>query len=708
MLGAIGLDFMGIEIPILRQVVGFIYLTFVPGIIILRILKLHKLGVAVTVLLSAGLSISFLMFSGFFLNSMLSFLNINSPLSFWNVVIFVTVLVAILCILSCRIDRYYQCELIPLNIPRSALYLMLLPVLSIVGTYFVNFHNNNILLLILIVVIALIPVLVAFKKIPSELYPLTVVVIAVSLLLHYSLISMYLTGYDIYTEYYFYKLVVNNAYWNSNIYGNANAMLSITILPAIYSYFLKIDGAWVFKIVYPIIFSLVPLGLYCVYQRQIKNDKIAFYSVFFFMSFFVFFTEMLSLARQQIAELFFVLLILLTVQDTLNKNIRNILLLVFGASLVVSHYGLSYIYIFFIILISLFSISLIGNSKIRGSALPEFNLKKLTLNYFMVFYIVFLLLWYINVSRSSAFTSIVNIGDHLYTSIFTDFFNPATRDRNLQMALGIADPVIPSIERQVHRSLQFITQLFIILGFFKLIIDRKFTKLKAEYFYLIVASLAILFLSLLPNFANKLNMTRIYHIALLAISPLFVMGGIFITEKLIKIIKIENKSKKNYVFSILISGVIIPYLLFNTGFVYEITNDKSISIPLGMERMKNDNITKFDLYRAYTPEHDVYSAKWYYKYKDADEIIYADKNSAAHVLRSYGMISQNKINRLFLIGDRQERGLPENHYVYMNKLNVCEDTFVLRDGLHVNASMVSLSDKLFNVYSNGCGDIYKK
>jgi uncharacterized membrane protein len=34
MFGAIGLDLMGLEIPILRPVFGLIYLTFVPGIIL--------------------------------------------------------------------------------------------------------------------------------------------------------------------------------------------------------------------------------------------------------------------------------------------------------------------------------------------------------------------------------------------------------------------------------------------------------------------------------------------------------------------------------------------------------------------------------------------------------------------------------------------------------------------------------------------------
>ena len=52
--GAIGLDIVGLQIPILRQLIGFIYLTFIPGVIILRILKLHKLGSIETLLYSVG------------------------------------------------------------------------------------------------------------------------------------------------------------------------------------------------------------------------------------------------------------------------------------------------------------------------------------------------------------------------------------------------------------------------------------------------------------------------------------------------------------------------------------------------------------------------------------------------------------------------------------------------------------------------------
>ena len=700
MLGSMILDFMGMEIPILRQVVGFVYLTFVPGIIIVRLLKLHKLGVAETIILSTGLSVSFLMFSGFFLNTILSFLNIDSPLSSWNIVISITALVTIFAIISCKIDGFNRDKLPPLKISRSALYLMLLPVLSVVGTYFVNFQKNNILLLILIVLIALIPVLVALKKIPSELYPLAIVVIAISLLFHRSLISIYLTGWDIHQEYYYHKLVVDNAYWDSRIPSNVNAMLSIVILPAVYSYFLKMDGAWVLKIVYPVIFSLVPLGVYCVYQREIKSDKIAFYSVFFLMSFITFFTEMLSLARQEIAELFFVLIIFLMVQDTISRNIRNLLMLIFGVSLVTSHYGLSYIFFILIITIYLFSTDLIKTLLTRRLILPEFILKKKTLNFFMIFYTIFLILWYINVSESSAFNSIVRIGDHAITSIFTELFNTENRDTNVLMAIGASDPVVHSFGRETHRALQFITQFFIIIGFLRIIIHMESFKLKAEYFYLIVAGMGLLVLSLLPVTATTLNMSRIYHIVLLVISPLLIIGGIFVIEKTINF---KHKLKQDHVILILILVVLIPYFLFMTGFVYEMTNDSPTSMSLGMERMKNYNITKISFYNTYTPEQDVYSARWFSRSNNADKIIYADGNSELHVLYSYGMIHSDRVRGLGDPGNLNIDKIYPSYYLYMDKFNVCDDHPLL------NETIISSSfNHSSRIYSNGCGEIYEK
>jgi len=60
--GLVGSSALGLEIPILTQITGFIYVTFVPGIVLLRVFKIHRLCSIDTLLLSVGLSISFQMF----------------------------------------------------------------------------------------------------------------------------------------------------------------------------------------------------------------------------------------------------------------------------------------------------------------------------------------------------------------------------------------------------------------------------------------------------------------------------------------------------------------------------------------------------------------------------------------------------------------------------------------------------------------------
>ena len=60
------MNFIGINIPFLRDVLGFIYLTFIPGVIILRILKLHEIGSIESFLYSVGLSLATIMFTWIF------------------------------------------------------------------------------------------------------------------------------------------------------------------------------------------------------------------------------------------------------------------------------------------------------------------------------------------------------------------------------------------------------------------------------------------------------------------------------------------------------------------------------------------------------------------------------------------------------------------------------------------------------------------
>ena len=61
----IGLSAVGIEIPVIRPLVCFVYLTFIPGFVVLRILGLHALNVIETYVYTVALSIAVLMFTGY-------------------------------------------------------------------------------------------------------------------------------------------------------------------------------------------------------------------------------------------------------------------------------------------------------------------------------------------------------------------------------------------------------------------------------------------------------------------------------------------------------------------------------------------------------------------------------------------------------------------------------------------------------------------
>jgi uncharacterized membrane protein len=205
MLSVIGVDATGLQIPIIRQFIGFIYLTFVPGILILRILKLHNLGNIETLLFTVGLSVAFVMFSGLFMNTVYPLFGISGPISLVLLIFTISVVVLVLCVL-CYIRDMDVSDPRFINVgdilTPPTLFLCLIPFLAILGTYLVTFYQNSIVLMFLAIIIAIIPILIAFDNfIPKNLYPLAVFVIALSLLFHASLISMYIWGWDIQGEY---------------------------------------------------------------------------------------------------------------------------------------------------------------------------------------------------------------------------------------------------------------------------------------------------------------------------------------------------------------------------------------------------------------------------------------------------------------------------------------------------------------------------
>ncbi|MGB2726937.1 MAG: DUF2206 domain-containing protein [Halobacteriota archaeon] len=716
--GVLGLDAIGLQIPILREFIGFVYLTFIPGIVILRILKLHKLGNIETLLYTVGLSIATLMFTGLFMNTVYPLFGISGPITITPLIITLSVVVLLLSVLSYVRDKdFSEPSFIDVGdlLSPPALFLYLIPFLAVFGTYLVNFYHNNIILMFLIVILALIAVLIGFDRfIPKNLYPLAVFVIAISLLYHASLISMYLWGWDIHLELYLSNLVTMAANWDSAIPSTVNAMLSIVMLAPIFSDVCSMSLTWVFKIIYPLLFSLVPLGLYRVFQKQ-TNDRIAFLSCFFFVSLFTFYGEMLALARQQIAELFLVLLILSMIDKNMDKIKRSFLFIVFGISLAVSHYGLSYIYMF--CLISAWLMLVFVDSpvmqKLRDDFYSKFGRKRekpvgnpvplkvdrTISSTFVLLFVVFTLVWYMYVSASSAFDTIVRIGDHIASSIFTDFLNPEAA-QGLDIIMTETVSPLHSVAKYLH----LLSQLFIFVGVLTLLLKRVDAKFEREYEAFSLVFFAICFGGIaLPYFASSLNTSRLYHITLIFLAPFCVIGGITVFRMLNRVVRASWTDRRVRSSLKVLSVFLVIFLLFNSGWVYEVAKDHPGSIALSQESIKEygDAEGKNAFYAAYYLDGDIAGVKWISKNRDNKSKVYADYTCKRLLLTSYGMMPEEyKLTNTSKVS--------EGSYIFLGYPNVRYGLmYGPLSGEYWNITdILPLLDGGSEIYNNGDAKIY--
>jgi len=675
------------NVPVARQVIGFLYLTFVPGIILIRLLKIDKLDTTETILLSAGLSIASLMLIGLATSESYSLIGISQPLSPTPMLIILNSFILVGAALSClrnndiELPTVEDHKLFPVSI-----LLIGLPILSVAGAFWTNTTGNSSILLFMILVAAVIFALSILSKrfISPKLYTLTIFSVAIALLFHSSLISNYIYGTDIQMEYYTFKATQKNAYWNSTAYtdprfGRFNTMLSITILPTIYSNILNMDGTWILKIVFPLIFSFVPLGLYKMWQTNLGR-KTAFISVFFLMSQMAFYTEMLGLTRQMTAELFFVLLFLVILNEKLDSISNKVFFIIFSIALVVSHYAMSIIFFFLISVVWLYMF------------LIKRKCKNLTLSLVLSFFVI-MFSWYIFTSASASFDSMLSFGDYVYSQL-GQFFNPASRGTMVLRALGMERPA--SIWNLVSRAFAYFTEFLIFVGFVGLITRR--IKMHADREYIMFSYLAMTILVmtiLIPSFAETLNINRFYHILLFFLAPLCILGA----EVLVKF---AFKRETEFKVSILLLIVLVPYFLFQTGFIYQVVGSETWSVPLGKDRMD-----KFTLYidYGYVDEQSVFGAQWMSKNIDIKHTqIYADAVSRHKVLLSYGMIHEDFVEVL-----SNTTVVATNGTLYLSQLNVVYGKIVGERFFHIwnYSELSSLLDDLSKIYSNDGSEIYR-
>ena len=687
------------DVPVARQVLGFCFFTIVPGFIIVKLLNLDELDVLEFVLLSVGFSVAFLLLAGLFVNEIGLLLGFSEPLTMFPLALILNgfILTLALFLYLRKGDTFFLKIRIPSMSPLAVLFLSL-PVLSIVGAIWVNVFNNNVILLSLIGAIALLVTagVLLKKKLHQRLYPLAVLMIAISLLLHSSLISNYIFTFasDVGLEYFVFETTKNNGYWNStspffgrDTYQRINAMLSVTILPTIYSVLLNMDPTWVFKIVFLLIFSFVPLTLYKVWQTYV-GSKYAFLATVLFMAQSTFYTEMLGLNRQMVAELFFALLLLVVLSKKIKRVSKTIGFMIFGFAMIISHYALAEIFLFFI---SFTLIAIVVRARTRAAS------RNITV-IMIAFFCVVMFSWYIYTSNQAVFESFLSFGEDVFNEL-GDFFSPSSRGETVLRGLGLE--TAPSIWNWISRIFAYLTQALIIIGFIAFATRRKIG-VEKEYFMLSATAVALLgALIIVPGLANTLNMSRFYHILLFFLAPLCIMGGkILVKLTSTRALKLTSQRQKELMVSTLLLFVLMPYFFFQTGFVYELTGSESWSLPLSKHRM-NEYLLHGHFGYIYPP--DVFSAQWLSRNVAVQNTeVYADVSSRNNILIIQGMMYGGYVNILSNVSR-----VPASGIVYLSWLNV-EAGIIGGIRYAWNTSELSpMFDYMNKIYSNRASEIYK-
>ena len=703
------------NIAFIREVLGFIFLTFIPGFLLLRAFRIERPHLAETVVLSVGLSLALLMMIGVIINELGSLGFLAAPLAIEPLFIAINIVVASLCFISffankdCKgFDPQYWGKI------WKFLPFLLLPLLSIIGVVCVFYFQSNILLIFVIVLITIVFVTGSLKEKLSPYYPVIIISIVLAILLSSALMSNYMYGDDIQSEFHTFTMTKNALSWIPQNYttiqqSSDNSMLSISILPTILSNLLNIEPTWVFKIVFLVLFSLVPLGLYELYQRQ-WSKKVAFVSVIFFVANYSFFTGMLTDAKQMIGELFYVILFLELLTSDVTSSKSSWMILVFALfGLVVSHYSMDFIFI-----IVIFA-TWFGGKIFCKKAYTRINSSFIAFTSCLVFF------WYVYIipaGGAGPFEKFIGVIKTTFNSFLSEFFQTSSRGEDVQTALGITSS--HSIAHSAGTVLYDITILAILIGFISLIlISRKDTS-KREYTLLVAANVALLILAIaLPQFAGFLELGRLYQILLMFLSPLFVLGADVVLKSFLRLRKQKKLKIKNVnlaaSYSVILALVImVPFFLFQTGLVYEITNDSSpSSFSLSYYKMQDSSLL--------IHESDVFSAQWLSKYGNITYIpTYADTIAQSHVLQSYSTINEGLI---FLLSNSSKItradgviAVPlkdfDNSYIYLRQFNVQTNLvwWYQRLGVSFNLTQLPILNTtqafVSRIYSNGNSELY--
>ena len=682
-----------LNISFLRPIFGFLFLTILPGLSILQILKLNKIGYTEKVVLSVGISISFLMFFGLFINNLSLNLGYKTPLLTIPLLISFNLAFVVFGIIGYKIDKTPIFSLPNVNLSTSEKAFLIVPVmfpaLSIFGMHLMNTTDNNIILMFLYLLIPAYVIFVCFfnQKFPKRLHPVVIFLISLSLLLIYMLRFPHIHGRDVHTEYYLFQTTLNNLHWSIVLPSTLDACLSISLLPTIYQSIMNVDAQeYLFKGVYVSICSFSPLAIYVMSKRYIGKSY-AFLASFFFISQGAFLTTARN-PRTDLAIFFAALAVMVFFNDKIDPLKRRFLFIIFIFSVVVSHYSTAYLF-FFMILFTWFAVEIFSKKCTLN--------KNITLTGVLLFF-AFIFFWYSQITEVP-FNAGVKYFENTFLSL-NKFFLEESRDPGYGQLVG------RELKYGIISRINFFVTWgsFILIGIGVLTMVKRYkemvsisnikvkkpdflkTKFEVEFLTMVLACAGILVLTVaLPYVSTGYGVDRLYSLVVIILSVCFVIGGITLSKHL-----------KVWTYLVILL-ILIPYFLMVTGVTHQIA---------GMPASIVLNSVGESYEREYLHDQESCSAKWLKNYAEKSDGVYTDR-FGLHKLISQGDFSPYSIDSTSFPEHRKIKG-----YLYLNYNNVVNGNVTKQDRIKEYITVnISNYTNIFvgknKIYANGGSEVYK-
>jgi uncharacterized membrane protein len=600
---------------------GFVlvpFLLFVPGAGIMRLFRLHGTGMARSVMYSLGLSLILLMFIGFFLN-ILHYVGImESPLTIGPINVAFLAIMGLITFAVIKRDTGYRmptaASLLDHRVFLSVALAILPPFAVLMGTHLTAFDGDRTMMQLIVIGLCLIPIAVMSRRIKN--YDLLILSASISFLFQRVLMTNYLMGYDIFTEYAAARITITNGWWNvlahTGLEGaGANTALSVVTLAPMLNNLTGIGLIDLLKIVYPFAFAFLALGVYKAAQSQLGTNA-ALLGAFLVIGYQSYYNLLSQMAKQEIAELFMVILLLVLTESALSIRSRKWLAAVCLLGVIVSHYGMAYIAMGFVG--GMFGLSFLSAffkkrhpgeglgrrfiSSIKGWWEDQRSMEIMSI-FLLLLYVVVFFTWY-SITGSGVMLSFVQSGSE-YIPI-----SEASAGYTLSQFDALEFLLINygSGFHNIEKYLVLTAQILSVVGLVHLVLNRKtlYTKVNKDFVNMaILAMLILVACYVVPGFSKLLYFGRFFHLTSIFLGAFVLLGVVAIARAVGDLL--PNRKRNISVDSRKLLAVctvfVVAFTLFNTSVMYIATNDYSNSFTL-------DEATSWAIYS----DTDVQGAKW--------------------------------------------------------------------------------------------------